>query len=48
MSFLKNLSEQFYQDAKQLNYTWMDLVKKEKRSQVIENINRLKEINKII
>ena len=40
MSFLKNLSEQFYQDAKQLNYTWMDLVKKDTRKNTIKQINR--------
>ena len=40
MSFLKNLSEKFYQDAKKLNYTWMDLVKKDTRKNTIKQINR--------
>ena len=44
MSFLKNLSEQFYQDAKQLNYTWMDLVKKTTREKVIDDVRLLKNI----
>ena len=38
MSFLKNLSEKFYQDAKTLNYTWMDLVKKTTRQKVINDV----------
>ena len=44
MSFLKNLSKQFYQDAKQLNHTWMDLVKKTTREKVIDDVRLLKNI----
>ena len=47
MSFLKNLSEQFYQDAKQLNYTWMDLVKKTTRDKAIDDVRLLKNIKMI-
>ena len=47
MSFLKNLSEQFYQNAKQLNYTWMDLVKKTTREKVIDDVQLFK-IKKMI
>ena len=47
MSFLQDLSKRYYKDAKELNYTWMDLVKKEKRNQVIKNINTFKKIKKI-
>ena len=47
MSFLKNLSKQFYQDAKQLNHTWMDLVKKTTREKVIDDVRLLKNIKMI-
>ena len=44
MSFLQNLSKQFYQEAKELNYTWLDLVRKTTRNKVIDDVRRLKKI----
>ena len=44
MSFFKNLSKQFYKEAKELNYTWLDLVKKTTRNKVIDDVRRLKKI----
>ena len=38
MSFLKDLSTRYYKDAKQLNYTWMDLIKKTTREKVIDDV----------
>ena len=37
MNFLKDLSTRYYSDAKTLNYTWMDLVKKTTRQKVIDD-----------
>ena len=47
MNFLKDLSTRYYQDAKQLNYTWMDLVKKTTREKVIDDVRLLKNIKMI-
>ena len=47
MSFLKDLSTRYYKDAKQLNYTWMDLVKKITRQKVIDDV-QLFQIKKMI
>ena len=44
MSFLKDLSTRYYKNAKQLNYTWMDLVKKTTREKVIDDVRLLKNI----
>ena len=44
MSFLKDLSTRYYKDAKQLNYTWMDLVKKTTREKVIDDFRLFKNI----
>ena len=44
MSFLKNLSTHYYKNAKQLNYTWMDLVKKTTRDKVIGDVILFKSI----
>ena len=49
MSFLKDLSTRYYSDAKKLNYTWMDLVKKTTRQKVIDDVmlfQNIKIINK--
>ena len=49
MNFLKNLSTRYYSDAKTLNYTWMDLLKRTTRDKVINKVinNRMtKAINK--
>ena len=42
MSFLRNLSNSYLQDAKRLNYTWMNLVRKSTRQTVINAINKAK------
>ena len=44
MNFLKDLSTRYYKDAKQLNYTWMDLVKKTTREKVIDDVRLVKNI----
>ena len=44
MSFLKVLSTRYYKDAKQLNYTWMDLVKKTTRDKTIDDVRLFKNI----
>ena len=49
MSHLKLLSNRYYNDARTLNYTWMDLVKKATREKVIDEVQRfqlIKMINK--
>ena len=49
MSYLKLLSNRYYNDARTLNYTWMDLVKKATRQKVIDEVQRfqlIKMINK--
>ena len=49
MSFLKQLSTRYYKDARRLNYTWMDLVKKTTRQKVIDDVElyqRIEIINK--
>ena len=38
MSFLKQLSNRYYKDARILNHTWMDLVKKTTRQKVIDDV----------
>ena len=48
MKFLKDLSRRYYKDAKTLNYTWMDLVKKTTRQKVIDYVKTFQNINKII
>ena len=47
MNFLKDLSTRYYKDAKQLNYTWMDLVKKTTREKVIDDVRLFKNIKMI-
>ena len=47
MSFLKDLSTRYYKDARRLNYTWMDLVKKTTRQKVIDDV-QLFQIKKMI
>ena len=47
MKFLKDLSTRYYSDAKTLNYTWMDLVKKTTRQKVIDDV-QLFQIKKMI
>lgn len=44
MNFLKDLSTSYYKNAKQLNYTWMDLVKKTTRDKVIGDVILFKSI----
>ena len=44
MNFLKDLSTRYYKNAKQLNYTWMDLVKKTTREKVIDDVRLAKNI----
>ena len=46
MNFLKDLSTRYYKDAKQLNYTWMDLVKKTTRQKVIDDVQLFQMIKK--
>ena len=49
MNFLKDLSTRYYNDARTLNYTWMDLVKKTTRQKVIDDVvlfQNIKMINK--
>ena len=38
MNFLKQLSTRYLNDAKSLGYTWMDLIKKETRQEVINKV----------
>ena len=38
MNFLKQLSTQYYKDAKKLGYTWIDLLKKETRQKAIRKV----------
>ena len=40
MNYLQILSNRYYNDARTLNYTWMDLVKKETRQKVIDEVKR--------
>ena len=47
MNFFKDLSTHYYKDAKTLNYTWMDLVKKTTRQKVIDDV-QLFQIKKMI
>ena len=47
MNFFKDISTRYYKDAKQLNYTWMDLVKKTTREKVIDDVRLLKNIKMI-
>lgn len=44
MNFLKDLSTSYYKNAKQLNYTWMHLVKKTTRDKVIGDVILFKSI----
>ena len=44
MNFLKDLSTRYYKNAKQLNYTWMDLVKKTTRDKAIDDVKLFKNI----
>ena len=44
MNFLKDLSTSYYKDARRLNYTWMDLVKKTTREKVIDDVRLFKNI----
>ena len=49
MNFFKDLSTRYYKDARRLNYTWMDLVKKTTRQKVIDDVilfQNIKMINK--
>ena len=47
MTFLKELSNRYYNDARTLNYTWMDLVKKTTRQKVIDEVKRFQHIKMI-
>ena len=47
MNFFKDLSTRCYKDAKQLNYTWRDLVKKTTREKVIDDVRLFKNIKMI-
>ena len=47
MNFLKELSTRYYQEAKTLNYTWMDLIKKTSRQKVIDDVTLFKNIKMI-
>ena len=40
MNHLQLLSNRYYNDARTLNYTWMDLVKKATRQKVIDEVKR--------
>ena len=49
MNSFKDLSTRYYKDARRLNYTWMDLVKKTTRQEVIDDVilfQNIKMINK--
>ena len=49
MNHLQLLSNRYYNDARTLNYTWMDLVKEATRQKVIDEVQRfqlIKMINK--
>ena len=47
MSYLKILSNRYYNDARTLNYTWMDLVKKTTRQKVIDEVKLFQHIKMI-
>ena len=42
MNFLKQLSTQYYKDAKKLDYTWIDLLKEATRQKVIRKVKHFK------
>ena len=48
MNFMQNLSSTYLKDAKQLGYTWRDLVKKDTRQNVINEINQYNSIRRKI
>ena len=47
MNFFKQLSNRYYNDARTLNYTWMDLVKRTTRQKVIDEVKKFQHIKVI-
>ena len=47
MSFLKELSTYYYNDAKKLDYKWIDLVKKSTRQQVLDDVEKFQNMKMI-
>lgn len=47
MSFLKELSTNYYNDAKKLDYKWIDLVKKSTRQQVLDDVEKFQNMKMI-